>query len=180
MKELEKELSELVKKIFASRREAPLEPVKDSAFQITDGSIKLSELFADKDTLILIHNMGKSCPYCTLWADGFNGAVRHLEDATSFVVASPDSPEVQKEFAESRDWKFRMVSYVDSSFPEEMGFHSSEGYQPGVSAFKKNDSGEIFRTGFNYFGPGDQFSPFWHFMSFIGIDQTNWKPKYKY
>ena len=34
--------------------------------------IKLSQLFGTKKDLILVHNMGKSCPYCTMWAEGVN------------------------------------------------------------------------------------------------------------
>jgi predicted dithiol-disulfide oxidoreductase (DUF899 family) len=33
------------------------------------GTVRLSELFAGKADLILIHNMGTTCPNCTLWAD---------------------------------------------------------------------------------------------------------------
>jgi predicted dithiol-disulfide oxidoreductase (DUF899 family) len=35
--------------------------------------VRLSSLFGKKDELILIDNMGQGCPYCTMWADGFNG-----------------------------------------------------------------------------------------------------------
>ncbi|HEY4822831.1 MAG TPA: hypothetical protein VIH83_04000 [Candidatus Bathyarchaeia archaeon] len=38
------------------------------------GKAALSTLFGKKDDLILVHNMGRSCPYCTMWADGFNGS----------------------------------------------------------------------------------------------------------
>ena len=65
-------------------------------------NVKLSSLFGKNQDLILVHNMGTRCPYCTMWADGFNGVIDHLQDRTSFVVVSPDSPEVQKEFASSR------------------------------------------------------------------------------
>src|SRR5215831_3379847 len=55
------------------------EPVKDYTFRRAGGgSVRLSELFGDKTDLFVIHNMGQSCPYCTLWADGFNGAYAHL------------------------------------------------------------------------------------------------------
>ncbi len=38
-------------------------------------SVKLSQLFGDKEDLIVIHNMGTDCSYCTMWADGFNRAI---------------------------------------------------------------------------------------------------------
>ncbi|HJT09252.1 MAG TPA: DUF899 family protein, partial [Candidatus Nitrosotalea sp.] len=42
--------------------------------------VNLSKLFGKKKDLIIVHNMGKTCPYCTMWADGFNGLLPHLED----------------------------------------------------------------------------------------------------
>lgn len=63
--------------------------------------VKLSKLFGKKNDLIIIHNMSKTCPYCTMWADGFNGLLPHLEDRATFVVSSPDEPAIQKEFANS-------------------------------------------------------------------------------
>ena len=46
---------------------------------------------ATKRDLIVIHNMGASCPYCTLWADGFNGIYDHLADRAAFVALQPRS-----------------------------------------------------------------------------------------
>jgi predicted dithiol-disulfide oxidoreductase (DUF899 family) len=67
--------------------------------ELFTGSVQLSDLFGEHEDLIVIHNMGVSCPYCTLWADGFNGLIRHLEDRAAFVMVSPDPPDIQKEFA---------------------------------------------------------------------------------
>ncbi|MGI9388028.1 MAG: DUF899 family protein, partial [Methyloligellaceae bacterium] len=51
--------------------QAGVEPaaVDDYVFSKVDGTVRLSELFGNKDDLFVIHNMGASCPYCTLWAD---------------------------------------------------------------------------------------------------------------
>ena len=64
---------------------------------------------------------GRGCVYCTMWADGFNGVVPHLEDRAAFVVVSPDEPHVQAEFAASRGWRFRMVA-ARSDFTGDMGY----------------------------------------------------------
>jgi predicted dithiol-disulfide oxidoreductase (DUF899 family) len=87
------------------------EEVEDYTFTTPDGPVNLRSLFKDKDTLFLIHNRGKSCVNCTQWADGFNGVLDHLLDRAAFAVSSPDSPQVQREFAEGRGWKFTMVSH---------------------------------------------------------------------
>ena len=54
------------------RRQTPPETVPDYELRGTDGVVRLSEMFGAKSDLILIHNMGAGCPYCTMWADGFN------------------------------------------------------------------------------------------------------------
>src|SRR5215472_3531937 len=122
------------------------EPVKDYTFRCAGGgSARLSELFGDKTDLFVIHNMGQSCPYCTLWADGFNGAYAHLSNRAAFVLSSPDKPEEQRRFAESRSWKFPMVSHAGTSFAADMGYRSEDGYLPGVSVFQRRD-GKVLRV----------------------------------
>src|SRR5262249_62144228 len=67
--------------------------VKDYTFRRVGGAIKLSELFGDKVTLIVVHNMGTSLPNCTRWAAGVNGGLAHVSDRAGVVVSSPDPPE---------------------------------------------------------------------------------------
>lgn len=81
----------------------------------------MPKLFGKKKDLIPIHNMGTTCAYCTMWADGFNGVHKHLENRAGFVVVSNDKPEMQKRFADSREWKFKMVSAANNSFTKDMG-----------------------------------------------------------
>jgi predicted dithiol-disulfide oxidoreductase (DUF899 family) len=142
------------------------EPVADYVFATPDGPATLGALFGDKDTLFVIHNMGASCRYCTLWADGFNGVLPHLENRAAFVVSSPDDPDKQQKFKDSRDWKFRMVSHQGSSFAADMGYKSDSGFQPGVSVFKKQN-GRIVRVSDQGLGPYDDFCSVWHFFDMM-------------
>ena len=87
------QIAGIKKQIRALQAEVEPEKVADYRFSTPDGTVMLSELFGDKQELFVIHNMGKSCSYCTLWADGFNGVQQHLRDRAAFVVSSPDSPE---------------------------------------------------------------------------------------
>ena len=77
----EKELLS-VKERVAKLRASLAESVSDYTFQSLAGDIQLSELFGRKEDLIVVHNMGKSCVYCTMWADGLNGLLPHLQDQT--------------------------------------------------------------------------------------------------
>jgi len=159
------------------------EEVEDYEFSTVDGSARLSTLFADHDALILIHNMGAACVYCTLWADGFNGLVDHLNNRAAFVVASPDEPDAQQRFRESRGWRFKMVSYPDSSFADDMGYYAHDGnergWQPGVSVFKK-DGARIVRVSDANLGPGDDFCTAWHLFDLLPEGANGWAPNYKY
>src|SRR5690349_10614506 len=99
-----------MEKLFQLHKARPPEVVKDYTFASASGPVKLSELFGEKNELILIHNMGKSCAYCTLWADGFNGFTAHLENRAGFVLVNNDTVEEQTAFANARGWKFKVVS----------------------------------------------------------------------
>ncbi len=155
------------------------EPIQDYTFRRAEGTVRLSELFSGKDTLIVIHNMGASCPYCTLWADGFNGVYEHLRSRASFVVASPDAPEQQQTFAQSRGWRFPMISIEGTTFAQDMGYWRDDSPVPGVSVFKRSD-GRILRVADTSFSPCDDFCVVWHFLDLIPEGGAGWEPKYRY
>ena len=142
--------------------------------------MKLSEMFDDKEDLIIIHNMGNSCPYCTMWADGFNGMLLHLESRAAFVVVSPDSPDIQSAFAKKRGWQFKMYSSEGSTFSEDMGFKNGDGWLPGVSTFHKKANGNIVQISKADFGPGDPFCSSWHFFDLLADGSNGWEPALKY
>src|ERR1700734_1586682 len=100
----ENEIRGLVQKLNKLRKDSQPTAVKNYAFSDLTGKVGLSDLFAGKEVLFAIHNMGQGCRYCTLWADGFNALLPHLEDQFSVVLLSKDSPEVQRQFANSRGW----------------------------------------------------------------------------
>ncbi len=169
LRKISAEIAELRKKyIKISAKQAKMD-VTDYVLKDTDGKdVKLSEMFGDKDNLILVHNMGKACSYCTLWADGFSGEAYYIEKKAAFVLVSPDTPEVQKDFAASRGWKFRTYSAAGTTFIADMGYYTeAEGYWPGVSVFHKDPEGNITRVSKDYFGPGDFYSAPWHFFDLL-------------
>ena len=178
---LERQIADLKQQLTALRRQAEPETVEDYALTGPDGqSVRLSELFGDKRDLILIHNMGKGCSYCTMWADGFNGVLPHLEDRAAFVLVSPDAPDVQQEFARERGWTFPIYSAHGTRFIEEMGFRDEDGWLPGVSTFRKTDGGGVQRVATTEFGPGDDFCAVWHFFDLLSGGAGGWEPRYSY
>lgn len=174
---LEEQMEGLAQQLFAARAKAPAEPVGDFEFQTANGPVSLRSLFGDKKALIVIHNMGKSCSYCTLWADNLQGTKAALETEAALVISSPDDPVTQAEIAAQRGWTTRMVSDATGDFSRTMGFLTeSDGWWPGTSTFRLTDDGQIVRTGRTVFGPGDAFCPTWHFFSLLGISEETWTP----
>jgi len=174
------------KQITAIRSEmrkvqAAIEPqeVRNYVFKTEQGEAQLSDLFERNRDLFVIHNMGRQCPYCTLWADGYNGIYDHLASRAAFVVCSPDPPNVQRDFAAGRGWKFRMVSHAGTSFAEDMGYRSSRGWLPGVSVFRK-DGQRILRVSDSGCAPGDDFNALWHLLDLLPEGAGEWRPKFSY
>jgi predicted dithiol-disulfide oxidoreductase (DUF899 family) len=151
------------------------EKVDDYEFAAPDGPVKLSALFGDRDALIVIHNMGAQCSYCSLWADGFNGLVDQLESRAAFVVSSPDTPQAQAALARKRGWRFPMVSLAGNSFAADMGFASERGFEPGVSVFNKVD-GQVVRVSDANLGPGDDYCAIWHLFDLLPEGAAGWQP----
>ncbi len=180
---IRKEIEAKQEELIALRKSLPPQRVDDYTLKDWEGKeVRLSEMFGDKTDLIVVHNMGKRCSYCTLWADGFNGLHMHLNDRASFVVVSPDAPEVQQQFATSRGWQFRMLSGHEGNFIKEMGYIDKEdgSYWPGVSTFRRLEDGTKERVGADIFGPGDPYNSLWHFFDLLDGGSKDWQPKYKY
>jgi len=174
------EISAIRKKMRTTMTEIEPQEVEDYTFQTLKGPVRLSELFGDKDDLIVVHNMGTSCPACTMWADGYNGVHAHIANRTAFVLSSPDAPDVQKKFAESRGWKFPMVSHQGNMFAADMGYRSREGrWWPGLSAFKRQGK-KILRVSDTELGPGDDFCSVFHLFDLFPEGAEGWRPQFSY
>lgn len=172
LKSIESQIEDLRKKKIDLNSRLAFMDVKDYTLKDKDGKdIRLSEMFADKNHLILVHNMGRACSYCTMWADGFKDTYKEIEKKAPFVLVCPDSPEVHKSFADSRGWEFKSYSAAGSDFIYDMGYDfikdGKHNYWPGVSVFEKDKEGSIKRVGKDYFGPGDLYCNIWHFLELI-------------
>jgi len=176
---LEFEIMEKARKLAALRRKEADAEVPDYVFQTGSGETSLSHLFAGRERLLMIHNMGQGCRYCTLWADGINGVLDHLEDAMAVAMVSKDPPETQRRMALDRGWKFKMVCHGGGAYMTEqcsMGGHAN---YPGASVYEQKN-GKIVHRGRAAFGPGDLYSPVWHFLALAGMEQSEWTPQFHY
>ena len=180
--ELECQLQEIKRRLADLRQQRPPEEIGDYTLRDAgEREVMLSSLFGDHGELILVHNMGRACSYCTMWADGFTGLLPHLMSRAAFVVTSPDEPVAQEEFRRARGWNFPLYSTRGTSFAADMGFDGGEeGLMPGVSVFSKDEAGRIFRVGRAEFGPGDNFCAVWHFFELLPRGADGWEPRLSY
>lgn len=172
-------------------RARPPESVRDYTLRLagSGASVQLSELFGTSRDLLVVHNMGRSCVYCTLWADGFASMYKHIATRCAFVLTTPDAPDAAAAFASARGWTFPIVSHAGGSFAKDLGFVAvhrqgpnagREGFMPGVSALRRNADGTIVRTGTRQFGPGDDFCAIFPMFDLLQDGVGDWQPKYHY
>ena len=184
MADLERQIAEKRAELVRLKKELGRQPVGEYTLHDANGLVSLRELFGDRDDLIVIHNMGTDCAYCTLWADGFNGLVPHLEDRAALALVSPDPPDVQGTFARERGWAFRIVSGAESDFIADMGFKQDgpdgASWMPGVSVFQRGPDGSVTRVAQDFFGPGDPYCGLWHLFELLADGPDDWQPAFAY
>jgi predicted dithiol-disulfide oxidoreductase (DUF899 family) len=176
---LEQQIVELNAKLIEMRGAQQGERVPNYEFQTLSGGTSLLDLFGDNDRLLAIHNMGQSCRYCTLWADGFNGLLTHLESVMSVVLLSPDPPQLQRTLANSRGWRFRLASHDGGNYIVEQTVLAGENNMPGAVIYQRDGEG-ILRRSSAVFGPGDAYCSMWSLLGLAGLSEADWTPQFSY
>jgi predicted dithiol-disulfide oxidoreductase (DUF899 family) len=196
----EKEFSKQRDELSAARRTLPWMKVdKPYVFETPDGKQTLADLFGGKSQLIVYHFMlgpgwKDGCPSCSYLADHFDGANIHLaqRDVTLVVVSRAPLAEIEA-YKKRMGWKFKWVSSYGSDFnfdyqvsftkedqaKEEVYYNYTTGRfpseeAPGLSAFAKNDAGEVFHTYSSYARGLDILIGAYNFLDFApkGRDET--------
>lgn len=179
IQKLENEIYQLTEKLEKIRKDSTPVPVKNYSFKVQEGTVNLLDLFAGKEVLFAIHNMGQGCRYCTTWADGFNAFLTHLESQFAVVLLSKDDPETQRKFANSRGWRFRMASHAGGDYMMEQSVVAGEGNMPGIVCYTRKGE-QIFKKNASAFGPGDQFCSMWSLLSLAGHNSETFTPQFSY
>jgi predicted dithiol-disulfide oxidoreductase (DUF899 family) len=172
----EKELTHLRDQVRQARQELPwVKVTKEYAFDTPAGKKSLADLFDGRSQLLVQHFMlgpddKAGCRMCSLLADEYDGVIAHLKnhDVGLVVVSRGALPEIEA-YKERMGWRFPWVSSAGSDFnfdynvsfsaernPNGRGtYNYSEmplppGLQqmelPGMSAFARNEAGEVFHT----------------------------------
>ena len=174
----EKEATHLRDRVNAERQALPWVKVdKDYVFDTPTGRKSLADLFDGRSQLIVYHFMlgpdwEAGCPGCSFLADHLDGALLHLNhhDVTLVAVSRPPIEQVEA-YKKRMGWSFPWVSSFanDFNFDYHVSFSedqlagktvfynftamdSAEGNDelPGLSAFFKDEAGNIFHTYSSY------------------------------
>jgi predicted dithiol-disulfide oxidoreductase (DUF899 family) len=140
--EREKELTRTADELARRRRELPWVGVETKyTFDTVDGTKTLAELFDGRSQLIAYNFMfgpdyEAGCPVCSSVADGFDGAVPHLnaKDVTFLCISRAPLERLQS-YRERMGWSFPWVSSGETGFSIDFETaRSREDVQPWVEA----------------------------------------------
>jgi predicted dithiol-disulfide oxidoreductase (DUF899 family) len=114
-------------------------------------SVRLSELFTSPDRALAIYHLmyGKAqtspCPMCTMWIDGYNGVVRHVEQNLDFAIAAAADPAPLRAHARTRGWSnLRLLSCGENTFKYDLASEDAEGNQDStLSVFTRDPNGQL-------------------------------------
>jgi predicted dithiol-disulfide oxidoreductase (DUF899 family) len=197
--EAEIALRRQVEAVAAQRRALPpggLVP-HDYLFQGEAGPVRLSELFGDKDVLLLYGfmlgpNMERACPSCTSIVDALDGEMRHVRQKVAIaVVARSPLPRLQAH-ARDRGWRdTRLLSSDGDSFHRDYHAEDAQGRQrPILNVFQRRD-GEIrhvWATELAFVAPEpgqdprhvDLIWPLWGLLDLSPEGRGDFRPKLEY
>jgi predicted dithiol-disulfide oxidoreductase (DUF899 family) len=178
----EQELVDKVKEVAARRRALPLggRLKEDYVLQwANDGkvgrSVRFSELFADKDTLLLYSfmfgpNWDKPCPSCTSLVDGFDRSWYSVTRTAGFVAIAKAKPEKINAWARERGWsQIALLSGYGSTFQADYKCQreSDDMQLPMMHVFTRK-GGEIFHFWASELPSNhvDTVWPYWNLLDF--------------
>lgn len=177
---LERQIMELTQQLHALRAASPATEVPDYPLETLQGPTTLRAMFGTQDRLLVIHNMGQACRYCTLWADGINGLLPHLESVMAVVLVSPDPPDAQRRFANSRGWQFRIASHGGGDYIREQTVMEGVENMPGATVYERRGD-TIVRRSATPFGPGDQYCVVYPLLGLAGLGaEPGFTPQFRY
>lgn len=188
------------------RRLPPGTPVEDYAFvegpsSLDEGDdpvtpVRLSELFSAPDRALVVQHVmyGKRqtspCPMCTMWVDGLDAVLPHIEQRADYVVVSAADPVSLRAHARARSWRnVRLLSCGDSTFQYDFCAEDEEGNQnSAISVFTLDADGsprhfysshpqmadDVHERGI------DLLSPVWNLLDLTPSGRGDWYASLEY
>jgi predicted dithiol-disulfide oxidoreductase (DUF899 family) len=192
------ELRRHIERVAELRRTLPDGGIipEDYIFEGRNGAVNLSQLFGDKDTLIIYSMMfgperERACPMCTAMLTSWEGTARNLREQVALAVTARSPVERLLDFKKERGWQNLQI-YSDTKGDYTCAYVSADDDDiPGLSIFTRRDgsirhfwsgemSGEMADPGQDPRGAPD-LDPLWtiHDLTPAGRGAT-WYPKLEY
>ncbi|WP_158941786.1 DUF899 family protein [Granulicella sp. S190] len=192
------ELRRHIERVAELRRALPLGGTvpEDYLLEGEKGSVHLSDLFGDKQTLIIYSMMfgpqrHLPCPVCTSFLSGWNGAARNLRERVALAVFARSPIQRLLDFKKDRGWE-NLQLYSDTSGDYTRTYVSADdGDVPGLNVFTRRDgairhfwggeiSGEMADPGQDPRG-APEIDLLWTFLDISPEGRgTDWYPKLEY
>ena len=144
-------LKDHVERVAAQRRALELPEPLEEDYPLTaddDTIVRFSELFGDKDDLLVYHLMfhpdeDEACPMCSMWVDGLNAVAPHVTERAAFAVIGKAPIGKLRAWAKRRGWdKARVLSSYSTTFNRDMQAEDADGSQwPAISAYRRTADG---------------------------------------
>jgi predicted dithiol-disulfide oxidoreductase (DUF899 family) len=140
------ELRRHIERVAALRRTLPRggEIPEDYAFDGSNGAVRISDLFGDRDTLVIYSMMfgpqrERACPMCTAMLTSWEGTARNLRERVALAVTARSPVKRLLEFRKERGWQ-NLQLYSDTKGDYTRAYVSAEeGDVPGLTVFTRDD-----------------------------------------
>jgi predicted dithiol-disulfide oxidoreductase (DUF899 family) len=192
------ELRRHTEQVAALRRAMPLGGVipEDYTLESEKGPIHLSDLFGDKQTLIVYSMMfapqrERPCPMCTSFLSGWDGTTRNLRERIALAVFARSPVQRLLDFKKERNWQ-NLQMYSDATGDYTRTYVSADDADiPGLNVFTRRDgkihhfwsgeiSGEMADPGQDPRG-APELDLLWTFLDFTPEGRgADWYPKLEY
>lgn len=192
------ELRRHIEHVAALRRSLPAggEVPEDYVFEGAHGPVRLSQLFGDKDALVIYSMMlgpqrERACPMCTAMLTSWDGSARNLRERVALAVTARSPIERLLGFKKERGLKTLEI-YSDTKGDYTRSYVSAQdGDVPGLSVFTRGDgrirhfwsgemSGEMADPGQDPRGAPD-LDPLWTILDLTPAGRgASWYPKLEY
>lgn len=157
--------------------------------------VRLSELCGDRGRPLILYQymyggaQKKPCFMCSMWIDGFNNVVQHIDQNTNIAIVAQADIGLFRNLGRARGWhNLRLLSSAGSTFKTDLRFADEAGEQfPGVSVFCRAADGSPrhFYSASAMMGAGefrgiDLLSPVWNLLDLTPEGRGDWLPSLAY
>ncbi len=196
--EQEIELRRQIERVAVQRRALPPGGVvpQDYLFMGERGTVKFSEMFAGKQTLITYNWMfgpgrERPCPMCSSLLSGWDGQVPDLEQRVAFAVIATSPIERLVAFKQERGWRhLRLYSSANNNFNPDYAMEKPGGDDnPAFTVFRREGTTvrHFWGAEMTQADPGQDprgapdLMPLWNILDHTPEGRgTNWYPELDY